>query len=141
MKTLLVCLLVLIGCSRPLIKPSHKTVSSDVIADGKVRAIAQKQSNLKTTCFEISLRMEADQKEYAEASNWTMAWVDSNQRYHLLNLQERSPASLVKSSNGIWTNSFKACDNKSKLDALDSLLLTPKTFPFRESEGLKFQWK
>lgn len=141
MKTSLVFLLVLISCSTPKIKPSPKTVSTDAIADGKVSAVVNKETLYKTICFEISLKMDSPQKFYAEASNWTIAWVDSNQRYHLLSLQERSPASVVKAQNGLWTNSFKACDNKSKLETLDFLLLTPKTFPYRESEGLKFQWK
>lgn len=140
MKASFIFLLVMVSCSRSIMKPSEKTIASDAIADGKVTAVASKRTELQTVCFEISLKIEA-QRQYADASNWSIAWVDSNQRYHLLSLQERSPASLIKSPNGLWTNTFKACDNKSKLETLDFLLLTPKTFPFRESEGLKFQWK
>lgn len=134
-------LLVASGCAQQAIQPTDQTVATDSIAEGKVSAVVTKKAQKRQICFDITLKMQDVKQQYAEASNWNLAWTDSQNRFHLLNLKQRQPASVPQGGKKEWTNTFWTCDAKSRLKEIDSLLLTPKTLPFRESEGLKFQWK
>ncbi|MCM2350931.1 MAG: hypothetical protein NDI69_12990 [Bacteriovoracaceae bacterium] len=141
MKRVLLFLLVAVGCAQQPIKPPVQNVATDSIAQGKVSAIVTKKTQKRQICFDITLKMQGVKQQYVEASNWNLAWTDAENRFHLLNLKQRQPASVPRGGKKEWTNTFWTCDAKSRLKEIDSLLLTPKTLPFRESEGLKFQWK
>ena len=120
--------------------PMDRSVASDAIAAGNVSATVQRKFQRQQVCFQIELKMRSVSQNYAEASNWTVAWIDSDSRYHLLSLNQRHPASIPSGTIDEWTNTFWTCDARLKLQNIDVLLLTPKTLPFNESEGLKFKW-
>jgi hypothetical protein len=123
-------------------------VAYDNMAGGNVKASAVKTIDQQDVCFDISLEMKGvDQKE-AMASNWTLAWVDKDSRYHLLSLNQRDPASVPKGGTKVapygayeeWSNSFKACAPKARIGDVKSLVLTPKELSYKETEGMKLEW-
>jgi hypothetical protein len=92
--------------------------------------------------------MKGVDQQDAIPSNWTVAWVDKQSQYHLLSLNQRDPASVPQGGQKIapygayqeWTNTFRACASKARLDDVKSLILTPKTLPYKATEGLNLEW-
>lgn len=120
--------------------PRDKNVAYDEMANGNIKATAMKTVGKQDVCFDINLEMKnVDQKE-AMASNWTLAWVDSDSRYHLLTLNQRDPASAPKGGTEKWTNSFRTCAPKARAGDVKSLILTPKELSYKETEGMTLQW-
>lgn len=123
-------------------------VASDSVALGNVRATAVKSINAQDVCFDITLVMKNVPQKEASPSNWTVAWVDQESKYHLLNLNQRDPASDPQGGQKIapygtyeeWTNNFRTCAPKAKLGDVKSLILTPKELTYKENEGLKLEW-
>lgn len=127
---------------------SGEKVAYDSMALGNVRAQAVKTINAQDVCFDITLTMKNVPQKEASPSNWTVAWVDQESKYHLLNLNQRDPASVPQGGQKIapygayeeWTNTFRTCAPKAKLGDVKSLVLTPKELTYKENEGLKLEW-
>lgn len=124
-------------------------VAYDSMALGNIQAEAVKVADKKDTCFDITLNMKGvDQKE-AQSSNWTVAWVDKESRFHLLSLNQRDPASVPKGGTKVapygayeeWSNTFRTCAQNVNKDEIQSLILTPKELSYKETEGMKLEWK
>lgn len=140
----------LISCSQTRVPASlnDQTVAYDSMALGNVRATAVKSLEAQDVCFDITLVMKNVPQKKASPSNWTVAWVDQDSKYHLLNLNQRDPASTPKGGQKIapygtyqeWTNTFRTCASKAKLKDVKSLVLTPKELIYKEHEGLKLEW-
>ena len=98
---------------------------------------------------DYDLVMKNVEESAIQSSNWTLAWVDQKDHYHLVNMNQRDPASTpqdrrIAAQYGEyheWTNSFKTCAPGAKLADVKSLVLTPKSLPFNESKGLHLDWK
>lgn len=135
-------ILLITSCTHHRISPSQadRNVATDSLADGKIHGTAIRKIEGPQICFDVTLKLQDVEQEIAEATNWTLAWMDAQNRYHLLSLQQRTPASSPKGGTEEWTNTFKICEPKRKLEGINSLLLTPKTLPFKETDGLRFQW-
>lgn len=133
-------LLAVISCAQQRHPSTDKSVAYDEMADGKIQATAVKKVTKQDVCFDINLKMKGVEQKEAMASNWTLAWVDQNSRYHLLSLHQRDPASVPKGSPEEWTNSFRTCAPKAKVGDLNSLILTPKELSHKETEGMKLEW-
>lgn len=116
-------------------------VAYDEMADGKIRASATRALENQDVCFDITLIMEDVNEKEAMASNWTIAWVDTNSRYHLLSTNQRDPASAPRGSRERWTNHFRTCTPKDRQNEVNHLILTPKELSYRETEGMKLEWK
>lgn len=121
----------------------------DSMAMGNIKASAIKKNEGSETCFEVKLSLTGTRKSEAEISNWTVAWVDNNKQYHLINIQQRGPASapqggLIAAQYGEfqqWSNEFVACTPKARLDDVKSLILTPKSNTYANDKGLELNWK
>lgn len=142
MKTLFVIsALILSGCAHKTPKTRPANVAYDSMADGKVEAEVKKTLQKKQVCFDIKLSMKDVAQKDIYTSNWTVAWVDQDSRYHLLQLNQRDPASIPEGGPDEWTNNFRTCAPMERLGNVGSLVLTPKTLPFAETEGMSLQWK
>jgi hypothetical protein len=138
-------LFILASCAlhKDPISEKGNPVAFDQMASGNVRASAVKVIDQQEVCFNISLMMKGvDQKE-AFASNWTLAWVDKDSRYHLLTMSQRDPASEPQGGGAHreWTNSFRTCTAQVHINDVKSLVLTPKELSYQETEGLNLEWK
>ncbi len=133
-------LLFFISCThQPAFRNGHP-VAYDSMAEGKVRASAVKQTGPSEVCFDITLNVKGAEQKTAEPSNWSLAWVDGNSRYHLMSLIQRDPASAPKGENKDWTNTFRTCAAKASMNDVKSLILTPKELPYEDTQGLKLEW-
>ncbi len=115
-------------------------VAYDSMAEGKVRASAVKQMGPNEVCFEITINVKGAEQKSAESSNWSLAWVDANSRYHLMSLIQRDPASVPSGDHKAWTNNFRTCAAKASMIDVKSLVLTPKELPYQDTQGLKLEW-
>ncbi len=123
-------------------------VAYDEIALGNVKASAVKSVEQQDVCFDITLEMKGVSQKEAMPSNWTVAWVDKESRYHLLSLNQRDPASVPKGGTKVapygayeeWSNSFRTCAPKARLGDVKSLVLTPKDLTYKDPEGMKLEW-
>jgi hypothetical protein len=152
LKTLsIICLALLFSCANSR-HPSSlygDRFTEDTIARGNVRATAVKEFSNQDVCFDISLIVKNANQNFAAPSNWTAAWIDSANQYHLLNLNQRDPASAPQGGRVAaqygeyeeWNNSFRACASKARMGDVRSLVLTPKTLPFKSDDGLHLNWK
>ena len=128
------------SCSLSLSEKNHSEVATDSLANNKIKASARRSIEHQDLCFEITLQMDnVDMKDVAP-SNWTLALVDQNARYHLLNLTQRDPASAPERIGDQLINHFKVCSPQGKFENPQYLLLSPKSLPFPETEGMKFKW-
>jgi hypothetical protein len=116
-------------------------VAQDSMAQGLIHASILKENDGYEVCFDISLRMKGVTQKDASTSNWTAAVVDEDSRYHLLSLTQRDPASVPKGGPEEWSNSFRTCALHSRIGTIKSLVLTPKTLPYPETEGMTVEWK
>ena len=152
MRTLLfLSLAMLISCShqRGPASETSRPVASDSMALGNIKASAVKTVENKNVCFDITLMMKGVDRKEAGPSNWTVAWVDQNSRYRLLSLNQRDPASVPQGGTKIapyghyqeWKNNFRTCAHKAQLKDVKAIVLTPKELSYKETEGLRLEWK
>lgn len=142
---------IFIGCAtdRSPASLSDGTVAHDSMAFGNIKATATKTTYKEDVCFDINLEMKGVEQKDAASSNWTIAWVDKASHYHLLVLNQRDPASIPQGGQKIapygtyqeWTNTFRTCAPKARFGDVKSLILTPKTLPYRVSEGMYLNWE
>ena len=127
---------------------SGKDMAYNSMALGNVKASALKTIENGDVCFDVDLVMKGVKQEDAASSNWTLAWVDQNAQYHLLNTNQREPASVPKGGTIVapygayqeWTNNFKTCASKISPSDVKALVLTPKTLPFKNEQSLHLNW-
>jgi hypothetical protein len=118
------------------------------MALGNVKASAIKRSEKQGVCFDISLTMTNVKEDQILPSNWTVAWVDKNDQYHLLPMNQRDPASTPQGGNVVvpygqyneWKNHFSTCVSQAQLNEVKSLVMTPKELPYSKKDGLKLNW-
>lgn len=133
-------LLFSISCThRPALRNGHP-VAYDSIAKGRIWASAVRILGANDVCFDITINVKGTEQRSAEPSNWSLAWIDKNSRYHLMSMIQRDPAAIPKENGEIWTNTFRTCAAKSSMNDVKSLILTPKELPFENTLGLKLQW-
>ena len=148
----LFCLLALgIRCShqRGPASVANKDVATSSMAGGNIKAEAKKSTQKQDVCFDVSLVIKGTERRIADPSNWTVAWIDKEEKFHLMKLNQRDPASVPQGGRVIasygtfqeWTNEFKACAPKSKLSDVKSLILTPKELPYKATEGMTLEWQ
>lgn len=141
----------LIGCATnrsPASLPNNQ-IAHDTMAFGNIKASATKTTQKEDVCFDIHLEMKGVEQKDAASSNWTVAWVDKNSHYHLLVLNQRDPASIPQGGQKLapygtyqeWTNTFRTCAPKARFGDVKSLILTPKTLPYRVSDGMNLTWE
>ncbi len=152
MKTMIVfCLIAFVGCAAhrgPASLNGHPA-AYDSMALGNIEANAIKRTDKQNVCFDIHVKMKGVKQEQAQASNWTLAWVDQNKNYHLLNMNQRIPASTPEGGQVVapygsyqeWSNSFTACAPQTRLSEVHTLVLTPKSIPYSENKGMNLIWK
>jgi len=124
-------------------------VAIDSIESGNISAKATKVIQTHEVCFEVVLKLFGTNRNHALPNNWTMAWIDQNNQYRLLSLNQRNPAStpqggLILSHFGErqeWINNFKACGSKKDRDRVEAIVLHPKDLPFKTDRGLKLVWE
>lgn len=150
-KTLMIfCLIILASCAHqrgPASVDGHK-VAYDSMALGNVSANAVKRADHNQVCFDINLYAKDVKAEQAQASNWTLAWVDSKNQYHLLPVSQREPASVPHGGVVVapygsyteYTNTFTTCAAKADLENVKGLVLTPKDLPYAKKDGMKLSW-
>jgi hypothetical protein len=148
---MIICLIVATGCAhkRSPSSVNGPSVARDSIALGKIKATATKALEKSEVCFDIDLVMHGTEEASIQSSNWTLAWVDQKDQYHLVSLNQRDPASApqdrrIAAQYGEyheWTNSFKTCAPGARINDVKSLVLTPKNEPFGETKGLHLDWK
>ena len=152
MKTTLILALfvILTSCSHqrgPASIGGHP-VAYDSMALGNIKAQAVKRPHQQELCFDIGLTLKDVKPEQAQASNWTFAWVDENNQYHLLPSTQREPASapqggLVTAPYGAYheyKTEFTTCIPRAQSSHVKGLVLTPKDLPYSHPEGLKLNW-
>lgn len=137
----LISALILAGCALKSSELHPANVAYGQMAGGKIEAVVKKDLQKNDICFEIKLSMKDVTSKDISSSNWTVAWVDQESRYHLLMLNQRDPASVPKGGPDKWANNFKTCAPRERLGNVGSLIMTPKTLPFAETEGMTLQWK
>ncbi len=137
---LLFFLLLFMSCThKPSFRNGHP-VAYDSMAEGKISASAVKILESSEVCFDITLDVKGVEQKTAETSNWSLAWVDGNSRYHLIGLIQRDPAATPKGEHKEWTNRFRTCAAKASMKDVKSLILTPKEIPFGDTQGLHLKW-
>jgi len=147
---MILCLVALVSCAhqRGPASIDGNPVAYDSMALGNVKASAVKRVNDKEVCFDINLVTKDVRQDQAQASNWTLAWVDKEDQYHLLTITQREPASApqggaVVAPYGAYTeysNNFTTCAPKTEIDNVKGLVLTPKDLPYAKKDGLKLTW-
>ena len=123
--------------------------AEDNVASGNVKASATKDAHKDDVCFDITVDLKNVDQNLATSSNWTAAWVDRANNYHLLDLNQRDPASAPKGGRVAaqygeyteWSNTFRACASKAKMYDVRSLVLTPKSMPHKTGDGLHLNFE
>lgn len=146
-----ICLIALVGCShqRTPASANGSQVAYDTAALGNVLAYATKRMDKQDVCFDINLEMKGASQQDIMPGNWTVAWVDQQDRYHLVNMNQRDPASTPKGGNVVapygafqeWKNTFTTCAPKANFNDVKSLVLTAKEFPWQGDRELHLTWK
>ena len=121
----------------------------DSVSLGNIQAHAIKRVEKDEVCFDVSLKMKNVDKQNAQPSNWSFAWVDKAEQYHLMSATQRDPAAVPKGGEVVapygayqeWTNSFVTCAPKAKFSDVKSLVMTPKDLPYKEVKSLVLTWK
>ncbi len=144
------CLISVVGCAhqRGPASIGGNPVSYDSMALGNIKASAVKRMDKQDVCFDINLVAKNVTAEQAKSSNWTLAWVDSNNQYHLIPITQREPASTPQGGAVVtpygayneFTNSFTTCAPRAEAANVKGLVLTPKELPYANKNGLKLTW-
>lgn len=144
------CLLALIACShsRSPASLSAQKMARGNAAYGKIEAVATKMADKTSVCFDIDLKLKGGDQVNALPSNWTLAWIDAKNTYHLLDLNQRDPASVpgggrVAAQYGEydqWKNNFKTCAPGAEAADVKTLVLTPKNIPFNGNSTVFLTW-
>lgn len=148
----IICLLALMSCAHerhPASAANGSPVAYDTAALGNVLAYATKRMDKHDVCFDINLEMKGGTEHEIMPSNWTVAWVDQQNQFHLINLNQRQPASTPKGGEVIapywsyqeWKNSFTACAPVANANDVKSLVLTPKELPWKGNREIHLTWK
>lgn len=147
---MVLCLVILASCAhkRGPASVGGNPVAYDSMALGNVQADAVKRVNNQEVCFDINIVSKDVKPEQAQASNWTVAWVDKQDQYHLLPSTLREPASapqggVVVAPYGAYNeykSSFTTCAPKAQAENVKGLVLTPKDLPYAKKDGLKLSW-
>ena len=145
-----ICLIILASCAhqRGPASVEGNPVAYDSMALGNVKASAVKRTTNQEVCFDINLVTKDVKPEQAQASNWTLAWVDQENQYHLLPTTQRVPASAPQGgpvaspygSYNEYSSSFTTCVPKAQMHHVKGLVMTPKDLPYAKKEGLKLNW-
>lgn len=144
-------LLLLFGCTSRLVREptiQGHPMAYDSIAKGNVNGSAAKWEDKEELCFDISVSIKGGEEEHILPANWSLAWVDKNQKFHLLKLTQRDPASVPHGGQVLapygsyeeWTNSFRNCVPRLKMKDVKALVLTPKSLPFKDAGSLNLKW-
>ena len=144
------CLIALASCShrRGPASVDGNPVAYDSMALGNVKANAVKKTVNNEVCFDINLQAKNVTPEQAQASNWTLAWVDKNDQYHLIPTTQREPASAPEGGAVVapygayneFSNTFTTCAPKIDAENVKGLVLTPKELPYAKKDGMKLTW-
>lgn len=147
----IICLVALVGCAhnRAPSSVNGQKVAHDSIALGNVVASATKNTQKQDVCFDINVVVKGADQSVAQPSNWTLAWVDKSEQYHLLNFSQREPASVPQGGRVAaqygeyeqWTNTFRTCAPEASFNDVKALVLTPKSLPYKETKGLYLNWE
>lgn len=137
---LLATILLFTACAHKTTAPSPE-VAFDTMADGQITATARRRDTKQGVCFDITLTMKGVERNDATSANWSAAWVDDQSKYFLLNLNQRDPASAPKGGSDGWTNQLITCAPQVTSEKVKTLLLTPKTLPYKETQGMTLEWK
>ncbi len=138
---IVIFILLSFGCSHRTVDLAPSDIAADSLADNKVRVLARRTIEQREICFEITLQMKGVELKDIAPSNWTLAWVDQNSRYYLMNLTQRNPASTPEKTGDLYTSHFRLCSPEGKFGKLHYLLLSPKSLPFPEVRGMKLEWR
>ncbi len=146
----IICLIAMMGCShyREPASSHGSPVAYDTAALGNVLAYANKRMEKQDVCFDIHLEMKGGSQQNIMSNNWTVAWVDQQNQFHLLNMNQRDPASTPKGGQVVtpyghyqeWKNQFTTCAPKANFNDVKSLVLTPKDLPWKGDRELSLNW-
>lgn len=110
--------------------------------------MAIKRLENQDVCFDITLKLRGVSSQEALSRNWSLAWVDTKNQYHLLTLNQRDPASVPQGGSTTrgedrmeWSNTFRTCAARAELDDVKSIVLTPKELPYEDKRSLRLNWK
>jgi hypothetical protein len=144
------CLMALVSCAhqRGPASANGQPVAHDSMALGNVQASAVKKIEQQDVCFDVTLKMKGVSREQAQPSNWTLAWVDNKNQYHLLNPSARHPASVPQGGPVVmpygayneWSNNFIMCAPKARMDDVKGIVLTPKDLPYKDVKSLQLNF-
>jgi hypothetical protein len=124
------------------------SVATESFAFGNVKASAQKNVQNDSVCFDIQLKMKGVDEHHAKATNWTVSWVDKNQKVHELIQNQRTPASLPQGETKIapygsyeqWQSELHVCADGVQKNEIQSIVLTPKELPYKIKNGMSLHW-
>ena len=144
------CLIALVGCAHDR-KPASANgapLAYDTAGLGNVLAYASKRMDKQDVCFDINLEIKGASQQEILPGNWTVAWVDQQNQYHLVNMNQRNPASTPQGGQVLapygayqeWKNHFTACAPKANFNDVKTLVLTPKEFPWAGNRELNLNW-
>ncbi len=146
----IICLVALVSCTTrgPASLNGHP-VAYDSVALGNVQANAVKRMDKQDVCFDINLHMTGAKQQEILPSNWTVAWVDQQDHFHLLSANQRDPASAPQGGQQIapygvyqeWKNQFTTCAPKANFQDVKTLVLTPKEMPFPGNNQIHLTWQ
>lgn len=146
----IICLFAMVSCAHER-KPAslqHGQVAYDTMALGNVLAYATKRMDKQDVCFDINLEMKGANQQEILPANWTVAWVDQQNKYHLLNMNQRDPASTPQGGQVVapygayqeWKNQFTTCAPKANFQDVKTLVLTPKETSWNNAKELNLTW-
>lgn len=140
----LVCafILTLLACSQGSRKENKTySVAYDSISQNRVKAAAIKKSSSSGVCFEVTLWLKDISWENGHSGKWSIAWVDSQKKYHLISMSQRNPSSVPKRKEDEWKNILTACAPKIQFSEVSALIMTPKDTEAFENQELRLNWQ
>lgn len=133
---------ILIACTQGQRKENKSySVAYDSISQNRVKAAAIKKSESTGVCFEVTLWLKDISWDNGHTGKWSIAWVDTNKKYHLISMSQRNPSSVPKKKDEEWKNTLTACAPKVDFSEVSALVLTPKDTEAFENQELRLNWK
>jgi hypothetical protein len=131
-------LLILMSCAGGPASYEKEGVAYDAIASGNVMASAIKSTDEQDVCFDITISVKDATQNEMLPSNWSLAWVDEQNHYRILRINQRQPASSLKGA-----KTFYSCVQRVELDDVKGIVLTPSDLPYEieENRSLRLNWK